>query len=182
MTHDGHGQEHRDEHDALEGDILRLVGSRLLDPLEILLGDGSGSGDGDGDGDGGGAAGALEELRARARHDAATWAADLLGPDRSRAVHTGARLIAVLYPGDAAFDPPPEWWRTPLGRAIARRVGHPSADRVPYAVAGAMLGITRQGVHDLVRRGKLRPHPDGGVTTRSVRERLDPGGVHGDHP
>ncbi|MDA0643221.1 hypothetical protein [Nonomuraea ferruginea] len=157
-----------DEQGALEQDILRLVGSRLLDPLEILLGDG--------------ASGALEELRAKARHDAATWAADLLGPDRPRAVHTGARLIAVLYPGDAAFDPPLEWWRTPLGRAIARRVGHPSAARVPYAVAGAMLGITRQGVHDLVRRGKLQQHPDGGVATRSVRERLDPGGAHGDHP
>ncbi|MFG1946351.1 hypothetical protein [Nonomuraea sp. NPDC048826] len=167
----------RDEHSALEQDILRLVGSRLLDPLEILLGDGAHGAHG-----AQGAHGALRELRDQARHDAATWAADLLGPDRRRAVHTGARLVAVLYPGDAAFDPPPEWWRTPLGRAIARRVGHPAADRVPYAVAGAMLGITRQGVHDLVRRGKLRQHPDGGVTTRSVRERLDPGGAHADQP
>jgi hypothetical protein len=38
-------------------------------------------------------------------------------------------------------------------------------------VAGAMLGVTRQGVHDLVSRGKLDRHPDGGVTTDSVRAR-----------
>lgn len=137
-----------------------------VDPLDILLGDHVPQ--------------AAAELREQARREAVTWAAGLLGPDRPRAVHTGARLISVLYPGDAAFDPPPEWWRTPLGRAIARRLGHPSAERVPYAVAGAMLGITRQGVHDLVRRGKLRRHPDGGVTTGSVRERLDPGETHGD--
>ncbi|MFD2352014.1 hypothetical protein ACFSTC_26280 [Nonomuraea ferruginea] len=36
MTHDEQG--------ALEQDILRLVGSRLLDPLEILLGDGASGG------------------------------------------------------------------------------------------------------------------------------------------
>lgn len=160
---------HDNEHQALEQDILRLVTSRLLDPLDILLGDGP-------------AAAALQEVREQAGQQAAAWAADLLGPDHARAVHTGARLIAVLYPGDAAFDPPPEWWHTPLGRAIARRVGHPRTDHVSYAVAGAMLGITRQGVHDLVRRGKLERHPDGGVTTRSIRERLDPGGVHGDRP
>jgi hypothetical protein len=35
-----------------------------------------------------------------------------------------------------------------------------------------MLGMTRQGVHDLVSRGKLDRHPDGGVTTDSVRARL----------
>jgi hypothetical protein len=36
-----------------------------------------------------------------------------------------------------------------------------------------MLGITRQGVHDLVTRGKLARHPDGGVKPESVRARLN---------
>ncbi len=145
------------EREELAQDLIRLVTSRLLDPLDILLGDEA----------------AIEAMRHRVRRDAGTWAAELLGPDQARATHRGARLVAVLYPGDTAFDPPADWWRTPLGRAIARRVGHPSAERVSYAVAGAMLGITRQGVHDLVRRGKLHAHPDGGVTTPSIRERLD---------
>ena len=38
--------------------------------------------------------------------------------------------------------------------------------------AGAMLGISRQGVHDLVRRGRLPRHPDGGVPSAAVRDRL----------
>ncbi|MEU4513870.1 hypothetical protein AB0G05_30590 [Nonomuraea wenchangensis] len=43
---------------------------------------------------------------------------------------------------------------------------------VSYAVAGAMLGITRQGVHGLVTRGKLDRHESGGVATDSVRRRI----------
>lgn len=56
---------------------------------------------------------------------------------------------------------------------MLRRAGHPSAQAVSYSVAGAMLGVTRQGVHDLVTRGKLARHPDGGVTVDSVRARLN---------
>ncbi|MFC7110608.1 hypothetical protein ACFQQB_65625 [Nonomuraea rubra] len=61
----------------------------------------------------------------------------------------------------------------PLGRAVARGAGHPSATAVSYSTAGAMLGITRQGVHDLVKRGKLDKHPEGGVTTSSIHTRLN---------
>jgi len=42
---------------------------------------------------------------------------------------------------------------------------------VSYAVAGAMLGVTRQGV-DLVTRGKLARHPGGRVLTAGVRDRI----------
>jgi hypothetical protein len=55
---------------------------------------------------------------------------------------------------------------------VARRVGHPTTEGLSYAAAGAMLGITRQGVQDLVRRGKLARHTDGGVLATSVRDRL----------
>ncbi|QSB17509.1 hypothetical protein JQS43_22545 [Natronosporangium hydrolyticum] len=55
---------------------------------------------------------------------------------------------------------------------VAHRVGHPAAASVSYPVAGAMLGITRQGVHDLLNRGRLARHPDGGVATTSIRTRL----------
>ena len=80
--------------------------------------------------------------------------------------------MSTLYPGDRVFDPPLDWWRTPLGRVVATRVGHPAAESVTLATAGAMLGITRQGVHDLVRRGKLPRHPDGGVPSAAIRDRL----------
>ncbi|GAA2801352.1 hypothetical protein [Saccharopolyspora taberi] len=141
--------------DELAEELARLVGARLLDPLEILL-EGAGA----------------EPLRERVHAEAETWAARLLGPDDDLALATISRLLAALYPGDEPFDPPERWWRTALGRVTARRMGHPAKERVSFAVAGAMLGITRQGVHDLVGRAKLRRHPDGGIDVTSVRDRL----------
>ncbi|MGR6918809.1 hypothetical protein ACU635_31565 [[Actinomadura] parvosata] len=54
--------------------------------------------------------------------------------------------------------------RRPDGRRLVRPVS--------YAVAGAMLGIACQGVHDLVTRGKLGRHESGGVTTALVQRRI----------
>jgi hypothetical protein len=143
-------------HGDLVEQIVRLLDVRLLDPLEVLL-------------EGDDAVGALRGLvRIRARQ----WVGTLRDGDDLAAAMTAARLIATLYPGDVAFDPPVEWWATPLGRIVASRVGHPSAGSVSYATAGAMLGISRQGVHDLVRRGRLPRHPDGGVPSPAVRDRL----------
>jgi hypothetical protein len=135
--------------------LVRVVDVRLLDPLEILL-----------EGDE-----AVEAARALVRLRAQAWASVMLGPDHQAAAQMTARVISSLYPGDAPFAPPAEWWRTPLGQVALRRLGHPSARAVSYAVAGAMLGITRQGVHDLVTRRKLERHPEGGVTVESVRAR-----------
>ena len=141
---------------ALEDQLVRLLDVRLLDPLEILL-------------DGDDAVCALREL---VRRRAGDWARRMTaGPD-DEAVRIALRVVGTLYPSDRAFDPPPAWWGTPLGQVVARRVGHPTVEAVSYATAGAMLGISRQGVHDLVRRGKLVRHPDGGVRPSSVRDRL----------
>ena len=146
-----------DNHDsALVEQIVRLMDVRLLDPLEVLL-----------EGDD-----AVEALRRLVRLRARRWAGTMRDGDDTDAVLAAARLIATLYPGDRPFDPPVEWWATPLGQVVAHRVGHPSAPAVSYATAGAMLGITRQGVHDLVRRGRLPRHPDGGVPSSAVRDRL----------
>ncbi|HUQ61172.1 hypothetical protein [Lentzea sp.] len=143
------------EHVDLRNDLIRLVTSRLLDPLEILLPQAD-----------------LTGLRHSVEADAEMWAAQLLGPDDAVARQTAVRLMTVLHPGDTPFDPPDTWWSTPLGRVAARRVGHPSKQGVSFGVAGAMLGITRQGVHDLVNRDKLVRHADGGVTVDSIRARL----------
>lgn len=140
----------------LRDQLVGLVEARCLDPLEILFQDGE----------------ALLGLRDRLRTNATEWARTILGADDDAAVAAIVRVVATLYPGDAPFSPPVAWWRTAMGQATARRVGHPTADRVSYPVAGAMLKITRQGVHDLVNRGKLERHPDGGVTPASIRDRL----------
>ena len=121
---------------------------------------------------------AVESARTIVRQRAETWASVMLGRDDRAAVQMIARVISSLYPGDAPFVPPAEWWRTPLGQVAVRRVGHPSARAVSYSVAGAMLGITRQGVHDLVARQKLERHPEGGVTVESVRARASRGLPH----
>ncbi|MDI6097510.1 hypothetical protein QLQ12_02710 [Actinoplanes sp. NEAU-A12] len=141
---------------GLTEQLLRLLDNRLLDPLEILLDDDQPSG----------------AVRVLLRRRVAEWAETLQGGDDAAAVHVIARLIGTLYPDDHAFAPPADWWRTPLGQIVVRRVGHPYAASVSYATAGAMLGISRQGVHDLVRRGRLPRHPDGGVPVSAVRDRL----------
>jgi hypothetical protein len=138
---------------ALAHDLARVIESRLLDPLDILFGTG-------------------ELLRKRVREETRAWAALVLGDDDKAAAYIAGRLISALFPGDGPFDPPAEWWATPFGRAVALRVGHPTARAVPVSVAAAMLGITRQGVHDLLNRGKLTRHADGGVTVASIRARL----------
>ncbi|MEW2594569.1 hypothetical protein AB0893_29585 [Micromonospora aurantiaca] len=143
-------------HEELTEQLIRLIDIRLLDPLEILV-DGHD---------------AIDPLRAVIRERARSWATTIVSGDDRAAVSVVMRAIATLYPGDGPFDPPLDWWRSPFGQAVARRVGHPTAESVSYAVAGAMLGITRQGVHDLVSRGKLARHLEGGVRSASVRDRL----------
>ncbi|WP_250027144.1 hypothetical protein [Paractinoplanes maris] len=142
--------------DALVEQIVRLLDVRLLDPLEVLL-----------EGDD-----TVAALRTLVRRRARGWASTIRDGDDQAAVPAVARLIATLYPGDGPFDPPVSWWATPLGQAVAWRAGHPWFASISYATAGAMLGITRQGVHDLVRRGRLPRHPDGGVPSAAVRDRL----------
>ncbi|MFI7609483.1 hypothetical protein ACIBTV_30825 [Micromonospora sp. NPDC049366] len=148
-------------HVAIVRQLVRDVGARLLDPLDRLLGM-------DGDDPP-----ASEALRARLQIAAEVWAAQVLGPDERLAAETARRLVAEIYQSGDVFAPPFEWWRTPFGALVARRVGHPAAEAVSLAVASAMLGITRQGVHDLVKRGKLRrDEAGGGVLVSSVRDRL----------
>jgi hypothetical protein len=140
----------------LADQLVRLIDVRLVDPLEVLL-DGHE---------------AVRSARTAIRGRAGIWAHRLLYGTGAEAAGLIARFVAALYPSDGGFDPPAAWWRTPLGRVVVWRVGHPGADAVSYATAGAMLGITRQGVHDLVQRGKLSRHPDGGVVPASVQARF----------
>lgn len=143
----------RPAHEELARDLERLVESRVLGPVDVLFG-------------------LDKSLRRRAFESVLVWTEELLGPDDDVARMTAIRLISTLFPSDDPFDPPTDWWTTPFGRAVLLRAGHPSAEVVSFTVAAAMLGITRQGVHDLARRGKVQSHPDGGVTVDSVQARL----------
>ncbi|MEU5690806.1 hypothetical protein [Actinosynnema sp. NPDC020468] len=144
-------------HTAVARQLRLDVTAKLLDPLAVLLD-----------------AAATTALRRRVEAEADVWAAQVTGRNERLARETATRIVSAVYQDGPEFAPPASWWRTPFGDLVARRFGHPTADVVPVAVAGAMLGITRQGVHDLVRRGKLDRDPGGGVLARSVRDRLNP--------
>lgn len=141
---------------ALREHLLGLVEELFLTPLEIL----------------GTAPTATRALREWAAVDSSAWAGQLLGPDAWLARQTATRLTSALRGSDGEFNPPTAWWGTPLGRVVARTLGHPGTEAISYAVAGAMLGVTRQAVHDLVVRGKLERSVDGGVVVASVQARL----------
>ncbi len=119
----------------LTGQVLGLMESRLLDPLEILL-----------DSD-------LCGMRSVAAGRAGALAEDLLGEDDQVAAMTAIRLVAALYPGDGPFDPPASWWLTPLGRITARRAGR----------SGRRGGVVRGGRGDAGRdpAGGARPGQPG---------------------
>lgn len=101
------------------------------------------------------------------------WAAQLRGDDENLAAQTVRDLVDLLLP---LGEPTQQWWRTPLGQAVARSVGHPDADVVSYGVAAAMLGCSRQNITKLLDSGRLCKGTDGGVTTSSIRDELR--GVH----
>lgn len=145
-----------EEHVALAADLVSLVEHRLLDPLEIVTDSRE----------------SVAPLRLKVRADAEMWAAQLLGSDAALATSTGSRLLAALFGGGDAFSPPSQWWRTPFGRVIARRLGYPGRDGLSGAEAASQLGISRQGVHDLLRRGKLDRTSQGQVSVASVQARL----------
>jgi hypothetical protein len=90
--------------------------------------------------------------------------------DDKTAADVGADLMATLWGHN---DPPHEWWCTPLGRLCARALDHDDSESVTQHVAAAMLGITRGSIAQMLHRGNLDRHPDGGVLRSSVIQRIN---------
>lgn len=108
---------------------------------------------------------ARERLAATAQRLAAQISQD---EDDRLAAQTVIDLAGVAW----EIDPPAEWWRTPLGRLVARSVGRDDSEAVTQSVAAAMLGVTRGTIAQLVARGTLDRHPEGGVSRASVLKRI----------
>ncbi|NUS64676.1 MAG: hypothetical protein HOQ46_13655 [Saccharothrix sp.] len=150
-------------HTAIARQLRQDIAARLVDPLDVLLDPETG---------------ATAALRRQLEADVEMWAAQVIGPDERLAAATASRLVSAVYRDGDRFDPPARWWRTPFGNLVARRFGHPGAEVVGLTAASAMLGITRQGAHDLVKRGKLHRDPSGaGILVSSVRDRLNSAGA-----
>lgn len=89
------------------------------------------------------------------------------------AYETCVDVMGALWPRllpDAAGRP--QWWQTPLGRVCARALENDDTDMVSRSTAAAMLGVTHGTIQQLVHRGSLERHPEGGLTRASVLARL----------
>lgn len=104
-------------------------------------------------------------IRQRATSAARMLARQLASGDDRLAAQTAIDLASAILPEEI----PDDWWATPLGRLVAQSVGHPSAEAVSFSVAGAMIGVSKGRVQQLVADGRLERHPDGGITSTSVR-------------
>lgn len=93
--------------------------------------------------------------------------------DDRLAAQTCIDVMCALWPHGAPEDVGrADWWRSPLGRACARSLGRDDSEAVSHSVAAAMLGVHRGTVAQMVARGTLDRHPDGGVLRASVLQRL----------
>lgn len=108
------------------------------------------------------------DLQRDAEQRARSHAHQLADLDDDVAAEAALDLLSALW---GTQPPPVDWWRTPLGRAVATVAGH-GDERVTKTVAAAMLGVTPGRVTQLLAAGRLDGHPDGGVTAVSVAQRL----------
>lgn len=70
--------------------------------------------------------------------------------------------------GDLA-DIPPAWWATALGRLTL--LAQPSGE-LSIPATRAALGLSRARVYELLAAGQLQRGPAGGITRRSIVQRL----------
>jgi hypothetical protein len=106
-----------------------------------------------------------DQLRQRIIERAPIWVAILTGDDDHE---TAGLVVDLLHTIHGSCDPEPAWWSTPLGRACATSLGHDTTEAWSRSVAAAVLGVHVGTVDQLLRRGKLDRHPDGGITRASV--------------
>lgn len=100
-------------------------------------------------------------------------AGQLQDADDRLAAQTVIDLMTALWPhASPEHVGHADWWRTPLGRLCARSLGRSDSESVTQHVAGAMLGVTRGTIAQMLARGTLDRHPDGGVLRASILQRL----------
>lgn len=86
-------------------------------------------------------------------------------PGMREGIEAAERVLPLVT--DAAGEAPLHFWSTHLGRLVARHIGTGGEAATRQEVA-AILGFTRQRVHQMVTSGPLREHPDGGVDNASL--------------
>lgn len=107
----------------------------------------------------------LEEIP-RAVH---TLTAELCGENDHVAAEAALTIMTVLSPSGSS--PELSWWRTPLGRAVARASGA-DEQTVTRSQAAAMLGVSDGTVAQWGHRGTLERDENGRIKRASVFARL----------
>lgn len=106
-----------------------------------------------------------DQLYQRIDERTPVWAAVLTGTDDHE---TAGLVVDLMHAIWQQSDPDPAWWSTPLGRVCAASYGRDDAEAWSRTVAAAVLGVTAGTIQQLVHRGTLERHPDGGLTRSSV--------------
>lgn len=78
-------------------------------------------------------------------------------------------LMGILW---GAGQPYEGWWQTDLGKICAQALTGTTSDHVSQYEAARMLGVTRGTVSQLIARGALDRHPEGGVSLSSIYARI----------
>lgn len=99
---------------------------------------------------------------------------DRLGSGDDRIAADAMRdVMGALWPhGSPETVGRTDWWRTALGHRVAATLAAADDESVTHATAAEMLGVHKGTVAQLVSRGNLERHGDGGVRRASVLRRL----------
>ena len=93
------------------------------------------------------------------------------GGGRTMAEQAAAMIVnALTDPHERGLS---AWWGTPLGRACGWWLGGPDPDGpVSTSTAAAILGMSRQSVHEARNRGRLDLAGPTGVSAAAVRAHM----------
>lgn len=86
------------------------------------------------------------------------------------AAEIAAAVLTALWPIPGSV--PPTWWSSPLGETVRHAMDGPDVS-LTHTETADLLGISRASIGQMVARGNLTRHPDGGVSRDSVFRRLD---------
>jgi hypothetical protein len=110
-----------------------------------------------------------EQLADRLTACAPMLAGQLTSGDDRLVAETVIDVMLALWGTD---DPPRRWWRTPLGVRCAASLAGQRDGAFSRRAAADMLDVHVGTVDQLLSRGTLERHPDGGVTAGSVLARV----------
>ena len=110
----------------------------------------------------------LTALKQRLHTAADAYATMLQEPETAE--QAAISLVHALFGAHSFSDPPSDWWKTEAGQAVAYAIGY-HRERAYRSDVQAILGISRQRVHELIAKDVL-VEDNLGITAESIRARV----------